>query len=237
MKKTPKNKSYIVITLAMALIMAAIAVRGLFYIEITLYAILAYVFALFSVLLAAAFNLLAPKYGGKLPWLMALRDRQGQYLLTQTALSVIFVYRLADPQTALPFWLFVTLHVAVLAIFILSWVWSGAGNESGKKRDEQKKKKSDFFRQMTADAEFLAEKFPDNADDFNKVAEALKNSDPSTYTTLTVYEEQIYKSLLALSNANQDDTGGISEKCENILNLIKDLDDRAELLRKRGLIT
>jgi len=133
--------------------------------------------------------------------------------------------------SAFPVGLFFFLHVALLAAYSVFLVLMHSGKETIERKDAEIKQKVSILRMMQADIESVRLNHPEHDKIISKVAEALKYSDPMSNPVLSVYEEEIQRSIISLSGIDGNGTTNIPEICEKLLKQIADRNNRVKLMK------
>ena len=218
-----KNKSTIILISA---IMAAVASALFLIVPVTPLFILAYVFLLLGIVLFGFGSLFMASKPKSYPWFAAFPLTILRYLIIQIVLSaaVLLVENLAG--WTMPTQWFLFMHIILLAVFAVMLLAMRSGREIIESRDAEVKGKVAVLRFMQADVESLIRKMPEHEKDLKQVADALRYSDPMSHPSLTVYDEQMQRGILAIGGGEN-----IAEKCAELLRLIADRNSRVKLMK------
>jgi len=167
----------------------------------------------------------------KAPWLVAFPMVAWRYLVLQVTLSAIFVVRESAWYGGFPLGIFAFLHILLAAVFGVYLVVIKGGSDVIQERDAEIKQNVAVLRLMHADMESLARRFPENAENLQKVADALRYSDPMLHSSLAHYDEQIQRIIFAIGNATGNEGAKIPEQCAEILRLVADRNARAKIIK------
>jgi hypothetical protein len=225
---TQRNKNSVII---IALIMAAVATSLFLVVKVTMIFIIAYIFMLIGIAAFCAGNLYLISSSRSYPWFAAFPLRIWQYIVVQFLLSAGFVIWASQPDSSAPVEWFFVLHIVVAAFFTISLILLKSGKEIIERRDDEVKDKVTTLGFMYEEVKSLARRLPAHEKALNKVADALRYSDPMSPPSLAAYEQQIQKNILALSDLEGNETAKIPEKCETLLIQIADRNSRVKMLK------
>jgi len=125
----------------------------------------------------------------------------------------------------------VFLHILLAAVFGVYLVLIKGGFDVIQERDAEIKQNVAVLRLMHADVESLARRFPENAENLQKIADVLRYSDPMLHNSLVHYDEQIQRIIFAIGNATGNEGAKIPEQCAEILRLVADRNARAKIMK------
>ena len=213
-------------------IMALIATGTLFIIsEITLTYMIAYGFTLLAIAMFTMGNLYILSNARSFPWFVAFPVTIWRYLIAQLILSAVFVGREFITGTHFSIAVFVFLHFVVLAFFVILLLVMHSGKDVIEKRGAEVKQKVSTIRLLQSDVEAIARRFPQHEQSLKQVIEAIKYSDPMSHPSVGVYEEDIQRSIIAMSRLEGNDVANIPQLCETLLKQIADRNSRVKLMK------
>ena len=226
MINTRGNKNSIVFITA---IMAVVVTAPFLVLKITVLSVTAYIFALIGIALFCKGSLYMLSSLRSYPWFAAFPMRIWQYLITELALSAIFLSaeNMFDRSWS-PQW-FILLHIILLAVCSITLILMKSGKEIIDARQAEVKEKTAALRFVQADVQAVMRKFPEYEKDLRQVADALRYSDPMSHSSLAIYEEQIQREILAMDNA--EESARIPERCAELLRRIADRNTRVKMMK------
>lgn len=223
---TKGNRNGIIL---IAVIMAVVETALFLVVKITALSVTAYVFSLIGNVMFSAGKLYVIDSPKTYPWFAAFPMRIWQYLISELALSVIFVAVENLGGWSLPVPYFILLHIILLAVCLMTLMMLNAGREMINQRSEEVRQKVSASRFVQTDVEALIRKFPEYEKSLRQVADALHFSDPMSHSSLAVYEEQIQRGIMAMYNLEESDR--IPDQCAELLLQIADRNAKARMMK------
>lgn len=220
------NKDHKTNLIIVATISATVITSLFLIVTVTALFVAAYVLALLGIVMLSLGWLYLFNNLQSYPWLAAVPRTARRYLTLQIILSAVFVILEQLNLFSLPMQWFLLLHIFLLAFFAVLIIMLKSGKEIVEKRDGEVKEKVATFRFMQADVESLMQKFPEHEQELKLVADALRYSDPMSHPSLSAYEEQIQRGIMAMN-----DGMNISERCDELLRQIADRNSRGVILK------
>lgn len=146
-------------------------------------------------------------------------------------LAVVSAICMAIPM--LPSWIGIVLCVIILGFSAISVIKARTAANIVSDIDDKVKAKSIFIKSLTIDAEGLIAraKNPQSKSAAKKVYEAVRYSDPMSYSALVDIESQITFKFNRFSNAVEDNSNDITEIADEIVILINDRNKKCKLLK------
>ena len=212
-------------------IMAVVASALFFAVPITPTFLIAYMFTILAIGMFCWGSLQLLDETKSYPWFAAFPMRIWQYLLSQLALSVVFVLRENLAYGSFSVGLFFFLHIALLGFFAVSLILMRAGQEIIEERGAEVKHKVSTWRLMQADVESIMRENPEHEIPLRRVLDALKYSDPMSNPTLSIYDEQIQRGILSMTGLDGNEPAKIPEICETLLRQIADRNTRVKIMK------
>jgi hypothetical protein len=223
-----KNQSSVFV---IAGIMAVVTTAFLIVVPVTPTVLIAYVFTLLAIGLFTWGNLQLLDSAKSYPWFAAFPMRIWQYLTAQLVLSAVFIGREYFFEGEFSIALFFFLHIAILGYFAVSLVLMKPAAEIIETRETEVKQKVSVMRLMQADIESVLRQHPEHEEPLKRVLEALKYSDPMSHPSVGIHEEEIQRSILAMSGLDGNDPAKIPAICETLLKQIDDRNSRVKLMK------
>jgi len=212
-------------------IMAVVATALFFVVPVTLTFIIAYLFMLVAIAMFCFGNLYMLYNAKSYPWFAAFPLTIWRYLLAQLALSAIFVIRESILPGRFPIGLFLFLHIAALAFYVVLLTLLKGGKEIIEDRGAHAEAKVLTLRMMQTDVESIIRQCPEHEKPMKQVADALRYSDPMNHADLWVYNERIRENISAMSKLGGDDKIKIPKICETLLRQIADRNDMIKTMK------
>jgi len=193
---------------------------------------IAYYFSMFALAMFCFANLYMLQNDKIFPLLVAFPKLIWIYFTSQLSVSVVFLIRenffIGD---AFPIGIFIAVHIGMLAFFGILLVLLKGGTTIIAQRDAEVKQKVATLQMMRLDVESILNKHPEHAKPLKQVIEALKYSDPMSNPALAVYEEQIHKSIFAMTGLEGNDPANIPQICETLLTQIEERNRRVKVMK------
>jgi len=223
------KNAVVLITALMSITLTIIAFIAF---SITATLLIAYLFSMLALAMFCFSNLYMIGSDKIFPLFVAFPKLIWIYFTSQLSVSVVFLLRenflLGD---VFPISVFVAMHIAMLAFFVILLILLKGATTVITQRDAEIKQKVATLQLMRLDVESILNKHPQHAKPLKQVIEALKYSDPMSSPAVAIYEEQIHKSIFAMSGMEGNDLANIPQLCETLLKQISERNARVKLMK------
>lgn len=148
------------------------------------------------------------------------------YFVIQTVLSV---KQMTSVQTS--YMCGITADVILSAIACISLILTSAAQRKTVQTEKETYGKTSYIRNLRADIELLNAKDSDAANAINKLAEAVRFSDPMSHSMLFGVEHKISEKFNMLKD-NTDNSSMVIAICGDMQQLLKERNERCKTLKK-----
>jgi len=228
-----KNKIRIIV---IGVILAVIFSLLFFLLPVTAHFIIAYVFALISILGLILSAIFLTRKGIRVPQDIPFLSTAWTYLIINLVVSIIGV----GLQSFYSPIILIVVHILILAFFVVRIILLSGGKEYIDSREDKIAEDVFNIRMMLADLEAIKEKAAnlplEDREKVNKelgtIYDAIRYSDPISHPSLGEYDNEIKETIITLNEALVNgEIDGILNLSVKIQRQIKDRNNRVKILK------